>query len=414
MATIARQTQTSVPVSLGGSIPGDAATGHVLRDVRDFVENLAPQSTPILTRVMSRGRSTSRGRRGDQYKLEWGSGANLPHTAEVGSNYSSGATTLAVESGQGARFQKYMRIAIYDLDVNGLPDISTKMEAWLSAEPSTDNLTIVPAQGGTSNRDFAAGARVEIIGTAVPEGQDFTVSATAYGDFYHNFYELFAKSAIVTMEADVTANAEFGKGEMRRRQAENTQRIKLELEKALVQGGRQAGTLATPTPSFMGGIDFFVPSANTTNLAGAQIGPYDIETLGATLWESVGDAGAKSLLMNMRTARFFDGLINKYRQASMGDTSVNLQLSQFTTRVGTYNIEVTRWVPDGVVYGVNFDNLSLVAYEGMEWQEKEHATDGAYMQRSIFGKYTLMVESPETMFKLHNFNTDINAYGRTF
>ncbi len=411
MASVARQTQTSVPVSLGGSIPGDAATGHVIRDVRGFVENLAPQSTPILTRIMGNGRRT---KSGDQHKIEWGSSANLPHTATVGSTYTSAATSLVVGSGEGARFQKYHLLAIYALDANGLPDISTKMEAWVSAEPSTDTLTIVPAQGSTSNRGFAVGDRVEIIGTAVPEGQDFTVSATVYGDLLFNYYQLHAKSAIVTMEANVTPNHEYGKGEMARRQKENTQRIKLELEKAIIQGGRQAGTLATPTPSLMGGIDFFIPSGVTTNLLGAQIGPYDIETLGASLWESVGDAGAKSLLMNMRTARFFDGLVNKYRQADMGTTSVNLQLSEFTTRVGTYKIEVTRWVPDGVVYGVNFDNLSLVAYEGMEWQEKEHSTDGAYMQRSIFGKYTLQVESPETFFKIYGFNTDINAYGRSF
>jgi hypothetical protein len=72
----------------------------------------------------------------------------------------------------------------------------------------------------------------------------------------------------------------------------------------------------------------------------------------------------------------------------------------------------TRWVPEGIILGVNVDHLSIHPYEGMDWTEKEHSTDGAYLWRSIYGKFTLKVLAPETMFKLWNFDTDLANYGR--
>jgi hypothetical protein len=411
MATIQRGTQTSVPVSLGGTIPGDASTGHLLRDLRRFVENLAPQSTPILTRIQKNRGAGSR--TGNQYKIEWGSSANLPHTSNVAEAMDASETDVSVTAGHGARFQVWDKIAMYDLDVNGLPDVSTKEEMLVTAI-ATDTLTVVRGRGTTTGKTFSSGAHIEILGPALPEGQDFTVAPVVYGDFYSNYYQLWQKSAIVTFEADKTPNAEKGAGEMARQIRDKTMRLKLELEKTLLQGTKNAGNLATPVPTEMGGIPSFIPSANTTDAADNPISPYDIETAGAALWDSVGDAGAKTLYMSMRTARYFDGLMNKYRQADMGTTSVNLQFNTFDTRVGQYRVEPTRWVPEGVIYGVNEDNLSLVFYEGMNWQEKEHATDGAYRQRSVFGKCTLMVESPETMFAITNFSTNLGDYNRIF
>jgi hypothetical protein len=411
MATVARATATSVPTSIGGIIPGDAATGHLIRDVNRFVENLAPQDTPILTRVMgNRGR---RGRSGNQYKLEWGTSANLPHTSNTAEAMDTSETGLDVTTGHGVRFQVWDKIKVYELDANGLPDVATTEEMLVTAI-STDTLTVVRGRGTTSGTAFSSGAHIEILGPALPEGQDFTVAPTVYGDFYFNYYQLWQKSTVVTMEAEVTPNQEFGRGEMARRVAQNTRRLKLEVEKSLVQATRNAGNLSTPLPGEMGGIRGFIPSANRTDAADNPITPYDLETVGATLWDSVGDSRAKSLLMSMRTARYFDGLMNKYRQAGMDTTSANLQLRSFDTRVGTFNITPTRWVPEGIVIGVDFDNLSLVFYEGMGWQEKEHATNGAYRQRTVFGKCTLMVEHPETMFEIHNFSTNLADYSRVF
>jgi hypothetical protein len=399
---------TSYRAALSGPIPGDAATGHLQREVIDFVENLAPQDTPILSKI-------DKGKAYNKPKIEWGSGANLQHTAVLEGAYTSGDTVVNVESGQGIRFQRYHLLALYDLDDNDQPDFTTKMIFWVTSI-SGDALTGVPAQAGTSNRSFSDGAKIEIMGTAVPEGFDFTKSATVFGDFYSNYFQLYQKGHNLTEEANVTPNWEFqSSNHIARLMKDASKRAKLEMEKEIIQGGPQEGTNASGAerPSTMAGFPYYIPSANKTNCNGEKISPYDIETLGAQLWDSVGDSAAKTLVMSLRTARYFDGMLNSRREGTMDSTSIELQFKSFGTRIGDYNIMHTRWVPEGVIFGVNFDNLSLHPYQGMDWTEKEHMTDGAYLWRSVYAKYTLVVRAPETMFQLYNFDTDLGNYGRT-
>lgn len=398
---------TSYRTGLSGPVPGDAATGHIQRSVVDWVENLAPQDTPLLNKI-------KKGKQLNQAKIEWGSGANLSHTASLEGAIDASQTSIAVESGQGVRFQKYQVIAVYDLDTNSQPDFTTKELMWVTAI-STDTLTVVRAFGGSTGATHADASKIEIMGTAVPEGADFTRSSTVFGDFYSNYFQLVQKGHNITEEANVTPNWEFdSSNHIARLMRDAAQRAKLELEKLIVQGGPQEGTNASGAerPSSMAGFAYYIPSANKFNCSGLKISPYDIESMGAQLWDSVGDSAAKTLIMSMRTARYFDGMLNGYRQGSMDSTSITPMFKSFDTRVGEYQIVHTRWIPEGVIFGVNMNNLSLHAYQGMDWTEKEHSTDGAYMWRSIYGKFTLVCRAPETMFQIYGFDTDLGNYGR--
>jgi hypothetical protein len=399
---------TSFRSGLSGPIPGDAATGHLQRSVVDWVENLAPQDTPILNKI-------KKGKALNQAKIEWGSGANLAHTASIEGAIVAADTTINVEAGQGTRFQVNQVIAIYDLDANGQPDFTTKDLAWVTGI-STDALTVVRSIGGSTAADHADGSKIEIMGTAVPEGADFTRSGTVFGDFYSNYFQLIQKGHNITEEANVTPNWEFDStNHIARLMRDAAQRAKLELEKLLVAGGPQEGTNASGAvrPSTMAGFPYYIPSANKHNATGLKISPLDIEDMGAALWESVGDAGAKTLVMSMRTARYFDGMLMGFKQTDMNNKTLSRQFNRFESRVGDYEIVHTRWVPEGVIFGVNWSNMSLHPYQGMDWTEKEHSTDGAYLWRSIYGKFTLVVRSPETMFQIYGFDTDLTNYDRS-
>ena len=412
MATIvAPDTHTSYQASLSGPIPGDAATGHIKRIVVDYVENLAPMDTPLLKMI-------KKGKAYNQQKVEWITGADVAHTATLNEALDGSETDVTLDSGQAARVQTYQTIAVYELDAAGEPDFATRELMWVTnSNLTTDVLTVVRAQGGTSAGTFSDGAYVEILASAVPEGEDFVISPEAFGVFYHNFFQLVQKGARITEEANVTPNWEFDNGNHIARIMKNVgMRAKRELEKALISGGKQQGTNASGAsqrPSMMGGLnDFIVAAGDVTNLNGRPITPFDIEQAGANLWDSVGDAAAKKLLMSMTTSRMFDGILQKYKEGSLDDTSVNLTFDKFTTRFGQFEIVPTRWVPEGIVLGINTDELSIHPYEGMDWTEKEHSTDGAYIWRSIYAKYTLKVLAPETMFKLYNFDTSLENYGR--
>lgn len=410
MTTISNQDPiTSFPTSLSGAIPGDAATGHVKRSVVDYVEPLAPNDTPLL-KLITKGKSYN------NPTIEWITGADVEHVAELEGAIITTDTTINLVAGQGVRVQVYQTLGLYDLDASGEPDFATRELVWVTAR-STDALTVVRAQGGTSASNFADGAFVEVLASAIPEGEDFVLSPDAYGTFYTNYFHTIQKGKRITEEGNVTPNWEFdGTNHIARLMKNAAMNAKRELEKTLIQGGKQQGTNAAGSsqrPSMMAGInDFIVAAGHVTNLLANPITPYDIEAEGAALWDSVGEAGAKKLLMSMRTSRMFDGILQKYRQANMDDTSINLQFKTFETRFGTFEIMPTRWVPEGIVLGINVDELSYHPYEGMDWTEKEHSTDGAYIWRSIYGRFTLKATAPETMFKLYNFSTDLANYGR--
>lgn len=401
---------TSFPTSLSGDIPGDAATGHVKRLVTDVVDNLAPMDTPVLKLI-------KKGKEYDQQKPEWMTSADVQHTSATAEAVDGSETGIDVTTGHGVRFQVNQTLAMYEADEAGNPDFATREIMWVTAV-NTDTLTVVRAQGGTSAGTFSSGAKIEILASATPEGEDFVLSNNAYGVFYYNYFQTIQKGKRITEEGNVTPNWEFDGGNHISRLMKNAaMEAKRELEKSLIQGGKQAGTNASGTsqrPSMMGGInDFIVEGGHVTNLQNNPIGIFDIETEGAALWETVGDEGAKKMLMNMKTARMLDGTFMKYRtNGDLKDTSISTIFRNFETRFGTFEIVPTRWVPEGVIYGVNVDHLSIHPYKGMDWTEKEHSTDGAYIWRSIYGRFTLKCLAPETMWKVYNFDTDLSNYGR--
>jgi hypothetical protein len=411
MATILNNDPiTSYPVSLSGDIPGDAATGHVKRAVVDIVENLAPYDTPVL-KMIKKGKSYN------IPKIEWITGADVEHTSAAAEAIAVGETAIDVTTGHGVRFQVNQTIAVYEDDEAGNPDFATRELMWVTAV-NTDTLTVVRAQGGTTDSEFATGAYIELLASALPEGEDFVLSNNAYGDFYYNFFQTIQKGKRITEEGNVTPNWEFDSGNHIARLMKNAgMEAKRELEKSLIQGGKQQGTNAAGSsqrPSMMGGInDFIVEGGHVTNLNNNTLNIMDIENEGKALWDSVGDEGAKKMLMSMNTARMLDGTFMRYRtDGDLKADSLNTVFRTFETRFGNFEIVPTRWVPEGIILGVNIDQLSIHPFEGMDWTEKEHSTDGAYLWRSIYARYTLKCLAPETMWKLYNFDTDISNYGR--
>lgn len=394
----------------GASVPGDASTGHVKREIVEWMDNLYPQDFPIYTMIKS-------GKALRQNKPEWGSGAELHHSANLLTTINDSIQTLVLNSGEGDRFQVGNAIAVYERDVNQVPQDATK-EIQLITAISGDTLTTNRAQGGTTARAFTggsgeAGAYIHNLGTAHVEGADFTISPHVFGDFYFNYFQTFQRGHKISKEANQQPNWEFDdSNHIARLMTDAGLRAKRQVNDALVRGGRQAGT--TSVPSMLGGFPSFVPSANQTNLGGNKISLYDIEAEGAALWETVGGKAAKKLFMSMRTARYFDAAMNKYREASMKDTSASLMMNSFDTRFGEFDIAAVRGWPEGLIVGANVNNMSRHPLQGMDWQEMEHPVQGAYIHRSVYGRFTLVVRAPETMFSIYGFDSNFGNYGRVF
>lgn len=420
MVILIQGTHTTYPASdafrPGGTIP----ELHQNRDVRSFVEASVPQETPILTAV-GFGEALNMSR-----KPEWGVGEDLPRQTTLSAPLAASvaAKDMKVAPGDGAIFQKYNLCLLFKKDAYGLPDYNRREQVWVHGLPNyldagtqeVDNIPISRAQGGTTALAFAAGDIVQVMSVAYPEGQDFTISPDTYGKWYYNYFQAIERGARITKQANGLRNYEFRDGNHIARLMQLRSRwVRRDLEQAIVSGGRQLGDPNSKTPSTMAGLTTFVQAGNTVNLNGHRISPYDLEAEGARLWETFneGERGAtKRLLMSQHTARLMDGLLNRYRVATMNDTSIDLRFQRFVTRFGTFEIVGTRWIPEGIVLGVDFANLKVHPFVGCAWQEFDHPVQGAYIQRTIWGEYTLICLRPETMFMIYGFDTNPGHYGR--
>ncbi len=405
MVTTFRGGQNTYSTSVaGGSVPPD----NRIRFVSDWAMALEPWDTPMLTEI-------GIGPEYDQRPFYFGSSRRKPHVTNLGAGIAAGATTLTVAAGAGAALQKYMVLSIIDY-IPGTTrlDETTKENVWVSAEPATDTLTVARGQGGTTPVAHPAGALIEVIGTAEPQLQFHTLAAVTRGTQNYNEFQRFEGGVKADKAAQNMPTYEHKTNPMLADFEEETKFQKLLLEKAIWRGGRQAGDLATPLPSMMGGFDTFI-TTNVTNVGNATLTASVLEAEMRDLWKTVDDSAAKRFVMSMDTATIFDTLLNPIRMATVNDTSATLMLERVKFRSGTFNVQVSRHCPDGVIYILDTKQMSVRPFKGLNWHISrkdgmQHAAD--HDERFISGDFSLEVRNERTMAKIHNFNTDLDQYHR--
>lgn len=393
--TINKNHNTYSTTVTNGTVPGDAATGHFIRYIDDWVEALEPYDTPLLTAIGVGGAV-------DQRKVEWGQSRQTGHASTLASSYTAAGTSLVVATGTGVRFQPYNVVKV-------LAEGANTDEIFLVSSISTDTLTVVGAQGGTSASDHASGATVEIIGVALPQNTDFPKGPVTFGDMSYNYFQRFATGVQMDDAERVTPNLEISGDQLLTHMATKAKDLKLLLEKAIIRGGRQAGTVTSP--SMLGGVPTFV-TTNVTDLGGNLLSLYDLETELRDLWNAVGMNAKPKLLMSMNTAAIIDSMPNAYREATLQDTSASLVFNSVQFRTGRYEFMVSRWIPDGQIWGIDTGAMKVHPYKGLNWHTKQHQTDGDHSWHSISGDFTLTVKKEHTMFLLKNFNSDLSNYPR--
>lgn len=385
----------------GGVIP--SANKKIF--VANWVMRLEPYETPLLSTI-------GIGKAFNQDIVYFGQSYKLPNVSALAEADDGSETALDVTAGHGLRFQVYDVIAVIDYIAGTTrTDEETKELMWVTAI-STDTLTVVRAQGGTSAVTHASGALVQIIGTALPQNTDHVLSPTRRGDQKFNYFQRFTKMAQADEAARNMPTFENPTDILLADLEVHTKELKEELEFSLIRGGRQRGVPGTPTPSMFGGLDTFI-TTNVTDAGGAALSVYSLEAEIRDLWKAVGDNKSTRLLMNADTATIFDSLLNPYRRATMDTTTANLTWQSIKFRFGTFEIAVSRNIPDGVIYGVRTEFMKLHPFEGLNWHTKDIETGGDYSKRSISGDFTFVLEREHTMFKFWNFDTDLDNYPRS-
>jgi hypothetical protein len=319
-------------------------------------------------------------------------------------------TTVVVPSGEGVRFQVYSVIKFME-------DLSDNAEeiAWVQSI-SGDTLTVVRAQG-TSGFAHDAGCVIEIIGVAEPQNVDHPRGQIQFGDLTYNYPQRYATSLQYDEFARWEPNLEFGEGDqivthIKRKMMD----MKLLMEKTLFHGRRSAGLAdSTPTtdkrPSLMGGLDQFIVT-NALDKNGSKLSIYDIEDKLGQIWDTAGENMPQVLLMSRKTKQIVNRMLDVLRGTSVGltETRVNLVWEQVQFETGTYFLGVSRRCPDGVIYGVDLDQMRILPYKNQNWQTKILPVAGAYEIRAVRGAFTFELKAEQSMFKIFDFNMSSAAY----
>jgi hypothetical protein len=380
----------------GGSIPGDAATGHLKRLVADYIDELEPWDTPLYTEILR----SARKRTVNQLKVETGIKRTRPMFVALTGAYTATDALITVGASNAALLQRGMVFRIEN------------ERFWATADPniSAGTIAVAFAQAGTSNANHDSGTRVEIIGTATTlDGPTYYNSPTIYGDFAYNHPQRFQGQITVDEMAAVTPDWEYdGANKLLEMISNEAKYQKIMLNKAIIHGLRQEGTLASGAtrPSLMGGIPQYLTTNVRTITGNAPLSIYDIETVTGTVWSTYRRM-ARKLVMSYNTKISMNRLVNPYRQGTLTDNRVKLTLDEIEVETGNFTMMVDPYMPDGEIWGLDFDGFEWLTYQDHDWQVRD-TKDPTTMAdaRAVVGAFSMLMPKEPLMFRITGFSTN--------
>jgi hypothetical protein len=387
----------SVP---GASIPGDAATGHAKRLISSFVDELEPYDTPMLTALRSSAKKVTV----NQIKIEGHIKRARPlQTTLAGGAYSTSQTSLNLGTTNIKYFQKGMVVKI-DNEI-----------FWTTADPDLAAGTIPVAfeQAGTTNAGHAQHAVVDIIGTASPlNGPEYYISPVIYGDFNFNYIQRFLASIRVDELTRKTPDLQHETDKLLDMIATEAKNQKILLNKAIIAGRRQEGSLAVGSarPPLMGGIGSYLTTNVRTITGGSPLSVFDIEEVSSNVWSTYRQM-SRTMFMSMRTKRSFNRLMNPHREGTFQDTTMNLVVEKVRLETGEFSTVVDPYMPDGEIWGLDLSGFEWYTYNGMDWRTDDVEDNGTLSdQKGIVGVFSMLPVKEPLMWRITGFSTNLNDY----
>lgn len=374
-----------------GTVPGDAATGHVIRLVTEFEKWLDPEEVPF-TKLIRKGESVN------QRKVEWGVGRLAAHQVTLGEALDSSETAIDLSSGHGNRIQVGMMLRVEDEIMGPVTSIST------------DTVTVA-ARGasGTSAASHDTALTVDIVGIAGSENSDFAEGTRVWGDFDYNYPQRFQTYIQSDLREKVTPNHEVKGDQMAYQMAKKAKELAILREKALILGGRQAGS--GTSPSTMGGLLSYITTTVNTIGASTLLSLKDIDDLLKELWDDVGPENmATHAIMSLNTKRIIDSLINTNRLAQMTTTAADLRLESLRFSTGSVKFVVSRYFPEGKIAFIKPEDISLHPYKGLDWHETDLPVDGDYVKTALSGDFTAKFTNERCRGLIQTFDTTLANY----
>ncbi len=402
--------------SAGGNFPA----GNTMLLVDEWADAIEPRETPIYDKVKKGGNV-------NQIKVQWGQSYNIPLESLLANAMTNVQTTMDMTAGEGAYFgnTSVLRITDYKAgagatSTNPELDLATSERVYVTAEASTTP-TIVRGDFSGTGVAHAAGALVELIGTALPYSTDFQLSPVIRGDQLFNYPQRFQGMVAADKAARNTPDYENKSDVFIADFTRETQKQKYLVDRAILYGypvtpipgvSGSEPTFGAQRPGTMGGLDYYITnfSGRVVNLGGQLITMASFESMLYDMYQKVKGGGAMSLLMGAGAIRAIDTFLNQGRMLDANTTKIKLYTDSIEFRWGTLDFTVSQHVKGAAIWFVNWDMIKLKTYKGCDWATYDVPTGGPYDKRAITADFTLEVLSPTSMAKMHNFSLNTTLY----
>lgn len=232
--------------------PSGTVTGRVIADVSPKILMWEPNATPLCTFAGAvRGK-----RKATQYRYESFEKEPYPREATVSADATSGATSIVLSAGQGARFAKWYL----------LQNRRTR-ELVLVSSVSTDTLTVTRGAGGLSAA-MVAGDTLEYLNSAYEDGSGLgTLKSTQETNVY-NYTQIIRTPYGFTGRQEAT-EMYGGRDPMTERRSQAIEHKK-HIEYMMFFGQRAALTGTNNfVQSMSGGLEYFIKT-NVWDLGSAE------------------------------------------------------------------------------------------------------------------------------------------------
>jgi hypothetical protein len=383
-----------------GSIPGDAATGHLKRQIGTFVDALEVQDTPVYTTLKSKAAQKTT----NALKIE----NHIERVKPVNTTLAGGAYTAAGTSlNFGTTNIKYIQ--------KGHVLLIESEYFWVNGDPNLTAGTapVAFAQAGSSNANHAQNVAVSMIGTANPlNGPLAYLSPVIYGDFTWNTIQRFNGSIKLDEIAAKTPDWQEDGDKLLSWIEKESKIQKILLNKALMMGERQVGdpAVATETPPLLRGIRNWLTTNATTITGNDPLSPYHIEEVVSTIWSTYREQDY-AILGSMKTKRGINRWNDMIRQTEEGETDLTIKTDTLTLQTGDYTFMVDPFMPDGELWGIQWNGFELYTFEGEDWATEDVTLESPFArQKSISATYSLMAPREPVMWRLSGFSTDLTDY----
>ena len=355
----------------------------------ELAEIIRPDNTAFLDRVGSASMTAT------QRIHYWTEDELNPYTATAAASLDDSATSIAVATGQGARF---VAGTLFKDKAIG------KTEVIQVTGVSTDTLTIVRGYGSTTGETHASLFEIQIIAHTKQEGwkpaqEDWTQERSSA----YNRVQVFGMGITLARERQLVDQTVIA-SEIAHQSAYRLKEMSRQLDGSLINGIRSAATESATVYGSMGGlIEFVSATGGNTTTTTENLTENVINTMVKDIWDDAGQINNGFILCGGALKRVIATFDQAYRRSDFNTRSVGFTVERFLSDLG-YELEVIvdPWMPADVLVVGDMSKIKCGPLQGDAIKLEELAKTGRTMEFMVSGGYTAEFRNALDCFAFHN------------